>query len=81
MPNKLKMTLLKIVFGDKKISKLAIPYKTWNDLLFQQSVKEIINLVIRIQSKGINEVTLVIGEDETAKCSDIAFITPREMLG
>ena len=70
----------KVVFGGKKISKLAIPCETRTDVLFQHSVEEIVDLVIRIQSKGIKDVTLVIKEGKAAKCSDIAFITPREML-
>lgn len=37
-------------------------------------------MVIRIQSKGIKDVALVIRVDEIAKCSDIAFITTRENL-
>jgi hypothetical protein len=76
-----KDTLIsKVVFGGEKITKLAIPCKTWTDVLFQHSVKEIVDLVIRIQSKGIKDVTLVIRVGKTAKCSDIDFIAPREML-
>ncbi len=70
----------KVVFRGEKITKLAIPCKTWNDLLFQHSVKEIVDLAIRIQRKGIKDLTFVVRVEKTAKCSDIDFIAPREIL-
>jgi hypothetical protein len=81
-PEQTRDTLIsKAIFGGEKFSKLAIPFKTWNDVEYGHTEEEMVDWVIRIQSKGIKEVTLVIGEKKTANCSDIALIVPRELLG
>jgi hypothetical protein len=68
------------VFGQSKIRKLAIPFFTWGSMYSTiGSEDEIIEFVIRCHDTGIQEVILIVGDKDSAECSDAVLIEPREI--
>jgi hypothetical protein len=68
------------VFGQSKIHKLAIPVSTWEGMYStNDNEDEIIEFVIRCHDTGIQEVILIVGDEDSAECSDAVLVEPREI--
>ncbi|KAE9363876.1 hypothetical protein N431DRAFT_521247 [Stipitochalara longipes BDJ] len=72
-----------VVFGPLRFSKLAVPSKFWVDMMGSpmnsQNQNQIIEFVLGCHTKGVEELILVVGDGDAAKCSDAVLIEPRQL--